>query len=437
MLDEAAEYVYKRQFFMQLETGDYSSRTTMTNLRKTIEDQLGVDGVYDGVDTVYVDHNLLLLVLQEALSNARKYRDRSVPIHIWAELAAPDPAASDRAEHRLLLKVSNANQMGLPALTSEECKQVFRAGVKGHSHNPMSDGLGLDNAAVAIQAARGRVWLSTTSDGGVDYTHFHLDMPVRLASAASSTPSIGPAVLGELASPAAVQPTTVPAQQTVPSSDTGAGESDTETVAREPKGLVCVGLDDTAMLRKMHGLLFRSFVGADMRRSGSLGGTREEIELFVDVVMGRRDLHLEPADLSPVDVAVIDQNLCNDDRGEFLVKGEDICGQLRADGFVGVTCVLTGSNRTEVNRLSELPQIQLVFAKDTDLRIMAEQILKLARHDLRAPTVSKPSARSPLLRQQESAPAASAAAEPAAAGRTVRRDASRRQRPADTTARDR
>jgi len=49
-----------------------------------------------------------------------------------------------------------------------------------------------------------------------------------------------------------------------------------------------------------------------------------------------------------------------------------------AQGFKGVTCVLTGSNRAEITRLSQLPHVDLAFDKNTDLRVLAEAIRKTA-----------------------------------------------------------
>lgn len=397
MLDEATEWAHKRQFFMQLEMGEYVSTETSTNLRKAIEDLLGLDGTYEGIDMVKVDSNLLLLVVQEALSNARKYRDRSMPITITSRLVKSNSGAQ-----RLQIKISNANQTGLRALSEDECRQAFKPGVKVNSDNPTSDGLGLDNAAVAISAAKGRVWLSTTKNGRTDYTHFHVDVPVTappLGVYQSDGRSEQGSETGELPLEDESKSTSSSIDSTIATLDRVALEAARKEVLSEAqlgqhlakplkpasktrngakrRPLVCVGVDDTRMLRKMHTILFELFVGANMERSGSVGATIREIEAFADIALGGRDLELRPTSLPQADVAIIDQNLCNDDDETFLVKGEDIARKLRDMGYTGVICMLTGSNRAEVNRLSELPHIDLAFDKNSDLRIIAEHIHKL------------------------------------------------------------
>lgn len=45
----------------------------------------------------------------------------------------------------------------------------------------------------------------------------------------------------------------------------------------------------------LQAVLFRLFVQADPVRSGSIGGTAEEVHGFIDVVMGRRELCARPS----------------------------------------------------------------------------------------------------------------------------------------------
>jgi hypothetical protein len=382
--------VHKRQFFMQLEAGEYTSRAVRTNLRAKMEQLVALDGCFEGVGEVCVDINVLLLVTQEALSNARKYRDRHTPIRITARVAD----AEDRPHATLLLTISSTNDAWVPRLSEDECKTVFKAGVKANSLSSTSDGLGLDNASVAIKAAHGRVWLTTTTDASGDHTHMHCELPVsewppspslrasacehlilgKEQQAARPDATMQSAERGQDSGSASLLDAPVPV--VVPDGRCCLGSPASATPTRP--ALVCIGLDDTLMLRKMHMLLFKLFVGADMERSGSMGATRDEITGFIDVVMGRCDLQMRPVDWPPADVAVLDQNLC-DEKGDVVIHGEEIAQRLRDDGFTGVTCLLTGSNEDEIGRLSQLPQVDLAFGKSADLRVLAKHILEKAR----------------------------------------------------------
>ena len=71
--------------------------------------------------------------------------------------------------------------------------QVFEAGFKAHSVSPTSDGLGLDSAAVAIKAAGGFVWLTTSTDGFGDHTHFQIELPLPPDTVMRLQPCAAPA----------------------------------------------------------------------------------------------------------------------------------------------------------------------------------------------------------------------------------------------------
>jgi len=115
-----------------------------------MEELVGLDGDFTGVEEVHVDINVLGLVAHEALSNARKYRDRHTPIRITAHVISKD----DGPHAILSLRITSTNDVRVPRLSDKKCIAVFKTGVKANSLSSTSDGLGLNNAAVACRAAQ-------------------------------------------------------------------------------------------------------------------------------------------------------------------------------------------------------------------------------------------------------------------------------------------
>eukprot|EP00965_Chrysotila_dentata_P212175 6186872-Pleurochrysis_carterae.AAC.4 len=169
-----------------------------------------------------------------------------------------------------------------------------------------------------------------------------------------------------------------------PSADAGESEacalSNVGGQAERPP-LVCIGLDDQAMCRLLHELIFETFLDADPERSGSIGETREEIEAFVEVVMGKLDLSLRHVPLEQqraADVVIIDQNLVMG--SGCSVFGSDIAKRLRREGFRGVIGLLTGSADIEVRRLAALEEVDFAFAKYECAAAIAERITSRLQH---------------------------------------------------------
>jgi hypothetical protein len=241
---------------------------------------------------------------------------------------------------------------------------------------PPSDGVGLLSVKHAVALVGGAVWLSADDK----HTTFHLKLPAqpcahedtdadactkggRPAAAApepsacvadlpsfveSSLPPSAAAPVPFCTPTAALSPATclapaaaVPrAAQVSTGGDSAAVASNPDTGSRPPPASgrpVCIGIDDSLMLRKtqvrcpkekggaMRGscsgasailrlrasppcrgsltalhppqsMLFRLFLQADPSRSGSIGGTAEEVSGFVDVVMGRKELCVRPGE---------------------------------------------------------------------------------------------------------------------------------------------
>jgi hypothetical protein len=87
---------------------------------------------------------------------------------------------------------------------------------------------------------------------------------------------------------------------------------------------------------------------------------------------------LRPASLPPADVVVVDENVDIElESGEELnVQGSELIAQLRAAGFTGVACVLTGAHRDRVLALSQLEGVDLAFEKHVDLTVLASELLQ-------------------------------------------------------------
>ena len=73
------------------------------------------------------------------------------------------------------------------------------------------------------------------------------------------------------------------------------------------------------------------------------------------------------------DVAVIDQNIFIEEGKERVVQivGTDLCQQLHARGFTGVTCVLSGSDEEAIEQISALPGVDMAFEKGASLKTIA------------------------------------------------------------------
>eukprot|EP00966_Prymnesium_polylepis_P296859 6858196-Prymnesium_polylepis.1 len=81
--------------------------------------------------TLAVDVSMLNIVLVEALSNARKYRQPTSRIHVSAVLRHVTEG-SGAAGHVLALTVTNQNCDGAGKLDDEQCKRAFSEGYRTH-----------------------------------------------------------------------------------------------------------------------------------------------------------------------------------------------------------------------------------------------------------------------------------------------------------------
>ena len=178
MLSQVAGWCHKRQFFVQLESSTYTTQRAPFAIGQMALDLVGnVGTVCAQPSTVSVDAIVLRLLLEEGLSNARKYRRAGTPVMIKLHLqhspsngdGAPDAMGSSGAEGKeeeeegwLHMEMISVNHEQVPRMTVEECTRVLQPETKGRGiMSTTSDGLGLDTAAAAARAAGGCVWLST------------------------------------------------------------------------------------------------------------------------------------------------------------------------------------------------------------------------------------------------------------------------------------
>ena len=131
-----------------------------------------------------VDESVLLIIIEEALSNARKHRQPHTPIEVRVSL---------RGES-LTVEVKNVLKAGAKPITEEDCVQAFQPGVKSRMADPSSDGVGLDSVMLCANAVNGLAELSAAvDDAGLTYTIFRVVMPATApgTTSAPASPAAG------------------------------------------------------------------------------------------------------------------------------------------------------------------------------------------------------------------------------------------------------
>lgn len=132
-----------------------------------------------------------------------------------------------------------------------------------------------------------------------------------------------------------------------------------EVVPAAPRML---GLADTLLWRQLHTHAFIQ-LGADMAHSVSLGATATEQAAFVDVALGRLDVHLRPVPLSmqqPIDIVLLDSSI---NLGGRKLGAAHLISLLRVTGYTNLICVFTGMSSRLRYRMRTNPQTDLVLAK--------------------------------------------------------------------------
>eukprot|EP00966_Prymnesium_polylepis_P068960 1602103-Prymnesium_polylepis.1 len=108
-----------------------------------------------------VDESILRIIVEEALSNARKHRRAGSTIEVRATVRTDE----------LLIEVRNLLPLAAAPLSEEECARAFIPGVKVRLASPSSDGVGLDSVLLCANAAGGLVELRSASAGAREAPH--------------------------------------------------------------------------------------------------------------------------------------------------------------------------------------------------------------------------------------------------------------------------
>lgn len=384
MLEQASEWCHKREMFLQLEDGSYTTTMTEVSLRDELEGMMGPRAQVTADDVVSLDRTVMRLLVQEVADNATKYSPPGSTIRVNASLQA------EETRHSVHLAISNLNCHGVPHLSVAECELIFKRGYRRRFSSSScsdlrSDGLGLSSVKLAAEAVGGRVAMEADQQrttvhiilpaARVDNECFKGDCTKLLStpeSAVDSSADTLDARLEDASQPAENPAILAPVSSQSPVGHTRSAEATTRTKQSSLvlehlsdenfPSPVCIGIDDSAMLRKAQSALFRVFLKADPERSISIGASVDEADAFVDIAMGTRTISLEPANLPPADIVVLDQHIDYDDH-IHCKKGSQLAAELRSRGFKGVICILTGSSQEEMVKLSRLPSVDFAFSK--------------------------------------------------------------------------
>uniref|UniRef100_A0A7S4F409 Response regulatory domain-containing protein n=1 Tax=Chrysotila carterae TaxID=13221 RepID=A0A7S4F409_CHRCT len=408
LLEEAEWWCNHRQLCVHLELGTYQTKRTACDVKARIKQLVGCNGDVDkcAFTSCSVDATVLGLAMDEAFNNAQKFRERGTKIAISMQVEEDD------GQSMLHVQMDSTNRANVPLLTTEQCLRVVQCGYKKHDLSAFSDGVGLANVQQAAHAVGGRIWLNGYSTSlRENHTVFHLLIPVdgvvwRGFGDESATEDENSEALEELPvfwndeqeDSGTRRGGAYDADQTHDPSAFNASEtSNAEAISRlacpaDSRSVddffVCLGLDDSSVCRQLHELLFSDFLEADMSRSASLGATVEEVESFVDVALGLKttDLtHVPEGECRPVDVVLIDQHLIVEDR---RCLGSEIAQTLRARGFGGVICLMSGTVTEHLHELQQQAVIDVAFSKgaspvdiaDTIHQLHDENVLKAQRN---------------------------------------------------------
>ena len=157
---------------------------------------------------------------------------------------------------------------------------------------------------------------------------------------------------------------------------------------QSPLFVACI--DDAYLTRELMRLALFPAIGADTSRSVALGETREEQLSFVDVALGQLDQSLRPLPPPhhPADIVVLDQNILLD--GELHCCGTVIAEQLRARGFKGVVCIMTG-DAEDANRLGTVATVDICVSKSVSMMALADQLKQMAANIQQLPPTTESS----------------------------------------------
>ena len=431
-------WCHRRQTFLRMEQGTYESHRLPVNLVELLA-SIALGGrervwVCPRSQHVGVDEFVLRACLEEALANARTHSAPDTTIQLSARLVqdprAHSPGSTADGGLRLLVSVENANEVGVPALTNEQCTQAFRPGYTSgaSASESTSDGLGLETVAMLVQSAGGRVWLEGRSAHGrpasssnIASTTFHLSLPARFLdaelppAAEADTPRdvtamLGPAPALSVTPPSYPESTGTGASSRSSSSPTsfvghaslppawhaGArGDGPSGRGAPPPNALPrlkCVAIDDDELQRELHRSILKHCFMAEPAESCVVGSTSAEHDAFVGICMGTLDAKLQPvrrSDQRQADVAIVDHRMqwpdekpAADDAAAArgLVLGTDLAFKLQEAGFRGVVCMVTAESGQDAAELARMPGVDAVYEKGmVSPRLLAQNVRELLK----------------------------------------------------------
>jgi hypothetical protein len=376
-LQEAIAWCHRRQVFVQLEERAYISLHTPVNLNKLLDSVSASGTVFSEDDApLALDETVLRIALDEVVANALKYRKEDTPIRMFAHYTAG----------MLRLEVQNINPDGFRPLTAEECRRVFDSEFKMRHCSAMSDGLGLDSVALAVDAAGGSVSLESSSEA----TLVRISLPATLCQPQAADPSSSPdrsvsapsgarARTGQPIRPPALHPgnkksTTKRSSPLKQADRTGwhgrpcTGPSISLSQLRQPLAGFGENVERCESEQRSHDSPLPHCIGlSDARNQAAIASlfsdclkaegdvcvlraTQQELTGFVERVIGH------------VDIVVISVAMSDVDEPGVPLLGTDVAQRLRRGGYLGVICIF-GTEMTDEERedLSAHPAVDLLI----------------------------------------------------------------------------
>eukprot|EP00667_Euglena_gracilis_P004187 EG_transcript_4203 len=276
--------------------------------------------------TVYADHMLLTLILDNALSNAGKHGHPQTPNVTFTIDAVPTPGCPDvpLGKRRICFQVTNVAHPRRPVLTPEYVEQLF-AGCAQRRHDSvvptLSDRIGLSHCVLA--ARLGGVALSLTQED--DIVTFRAVLDAELA------PTIH-----------------------------RLGSQEDDCVAPRPPpfppGLRFVILDDSLSAQKL--LKFHIEKLCTPAAVICLGATSDDVDAFMAAALG-------------ADVVIVDQHL---DWVDSCCLGTDLVRQLRTVLFGGFICIRSANDGPQDQALYLRAGANCSVGKDLLGPVMVKQL---------------------------------------------------------------
>eukprot|EP00667_Euglena_gracilis_P016050 EG_transcript_16746 len=294
--------------------------------------------------TVHLDHALLNLILENAISNAFKHGNPSDPNVCLAVRDVTDavPRPPFPGWRRLQFSVTNVANPERPPLTVLDTRRLFSGQLDFSLTSvapTLSDRIGISHCVMAARLAGIALSLTQEMEGGTVTFTASLDV--------QAVPAHATAVVGK-----------------------GETQRSNHEAEAFPPGLHFLCIDDSAGARRLLELHLKQWCAPGSVTC--LGALEEDVEKFVPKAM--EDAH----------VVIIDQHL----DFSHVYHGTDLVAQLLDLGFRGLICVRSANDSPEDRRWYTHCGAHCVFGKDMLGRRMVE--LKIAYVQLQRSTPTAP-----------------------------------------------